>query len=137
MASAISRSQIEQSITVPALRSYLAEFISTFLFVFAVVGSVMSARKMTPDVAMGSSTPALVAEAMAHAFALFVMVYIASNNLSGGYMNPAVTFGLAVGGHISIPTAMFYWAAQLVASTMACLLLRLLTAGSVSQLQVI
>ncbi|KAJ8632153.1 hypothetical protein MRB53_025489 [Persea americana] len=130
MASAISRSQLEQSITVPALRSYLAEFISTFLFVFAVVGSVMSARKMTPDAATGSSSLAVVAEAMAHAFALFVMVYIASNNVSGGYMNPAVTFGLAVGGHISIPTAMFYWAAQLVASTMACLLLRLLTAGN-------
>lgn len=133
MASTITRSQFEKAIAVPALRSYLAEFISTFLFVFAVIGSVMSAKKMTPDAALASSSSALVAEAIAHSFALFVTVYTASN-VSCGHVNPAVTFGLAVGGHISIPTAMFYWVVQLVASTMACLLLRLLTAGNVSQL---
>lgn len=37
------RSQFQQLIAPPALRSYLAEFISTFLFVFVAVGSGMSA----------------------------------------------------------------------------------------------
>ncbi|XP_058084934.1 probable aquaporin TIP5-1 isoform X2 [Magnolia sinica] len=86
----------------------------------------MSARKMMPNDTSDASC--LVAEAVAHSFALFATVYMASN-ISGGHVNPAVTFGLAVGGHISIPTAMLYWVAQLVGSTMACLVLRLVTAG--------
>ncbi|KAL6005047.1 hypothetical protein ACLOJK_005607 [Asimina triloba] len=127
MASTPTMTQFEQCFTRTALRSYLAEFISTFLFVFAVVGSTMSARKMMP-IAATADASSLVAEAMAHSFALFAAVYIAAT-VSGGHVNPAVTFGLAVGGHISIPTAAFYWVAQLVGSTMACLLLRLVTAG--------
>lgn len=38
------KSRLEHSITPVALRSYLAEFISTFLFVFAAVGATMSSR---------------------------------------------------------------------------------------------
>ncbi|XP_042501283.1 probable aquaporin TIP5-1 [Macadamia integrifolia] len=114
----------EHSITMAALRSYLAEFISSFLFVFASVGSTMSALRLTPDATSNPSS--LVAIALANAFALLSAVYI-SVNISGGHVNPAVTFGMAVGGHISIPTAMFYWVAQILGSVMACLLLRVVT----------
>jgi aquaporin TIP len=38
------RAHLQRSFSAPALRSYLAEFISTFLFVFATVGSAVSAR---------------------------------------------------------------------------------------------
>ncbi|KAJ4952752.1 hypothetical protein NE237_029584 [Protea cynaroides] len=107
-----------------ALRSYLAEFISSFLFVFAAVGSSMSARRLTPEATSNPSS--LVAIAVANAFALSTAVYI-SANISGGHVNPAVTFGMAVGGHISIPTALFYWVAQLLGSIMSCLLLRVAT----------
>ncbi|XP_077236528.1 putative aquaporin TIP-type RB7-18C [Tasmannia lanceolata] len=119
-------SRLEKSLTPTALRSYLAEFISTFIFVFAAVGSTMSASKMTPDATSDPSS--LVVAAVAHAFALSAAVYMAAN-ISGGHVNPAVTFGLVVGGHVSITTALFYWAVQLLGSTMACLLLRVLTAG--------
>ncbi|KAH0922338.1 hypothetical protein HID58_022356 [Brassica napus] len=61
--------------------------------------------------------------AIANAFALSSSVYI-SWNVSGGHVNPAVTFGMAVAGRISVPTAMFYWTSQMIASVMACLVLK-------------
>ncbi|XP_068329852.1 probable aquaporin TIP5-1 [Pyrus communis] len=118
--------RFQQAITPNALRSYLAEFISTFFFVFAVVGSMMSSRKLMPDAA--SDPASLVMVAVANAFALSSAVYIAAN-VSGGHINPAVTFGMAVGGHISVPNAICYWISQMVASVMACLLLRVTIVG--------
>ncbi|KAH6833723.1 tonoplast intrinsic protein 5 [Perilla frutescens var. hirtella] len=120
------KSRLQHSFTPAALRSYLAEFISTFLFVFASVGAATSAWKMAP--AAASDPSSLTAIAIANAFALSAAVYIAAN-ISGGHVNPAVTFGMAVGGHITIPTAVFYWIAQMLASVMACLLLKTLTVG--------
>ncbi|XP_009374555.1 probable aquaporin TIP5-1 [Pyrus x bretschneideri] len=119
--------RLQKAITPNALRSYLAEFISTFFFVFTVVGSMMSSRKLMPDAA--SSDPAgLVMVAVANAFALSSAMYIAAN-VSGGHINPAVTFGMAVGGHISVLNAICYWISQMVASIMACLLLKVTTVG--------
>ncbi|KAF8379210.1 hypothetical protein HHK36_028640 [Tetracentron sinense] len=117
----------EQLFRPPSLRSYLAEFLSTFIFVFAGVGSAISAGKLATSDAQSAET-GLVAVALANAFALFVAIYVAEN-VSGGHINPAVTFGLVVGGHVSILTGICYWAAQLLGSTMACLLLMLVTAG--------
>ncbi|KAL7147582.1 hypothetical protein ABFS83_06G117200 [Erythranthe nasuta] len=121
------KSRLDHSITPIALRSYLAEFISTFLFVFASVGAAMSSRKMIADSALPDPS-SLAVTAMANAFALSAAVYI-SASVSGGHVNPAVTFGMAVGGHITIPMAMFYWMAQMLASVMACLLLKTTTVG--------
>ncbi|RZC63892.1 hypothetical protein C5167_025712 [Papaver somniferum] len=132
--------RLKHSINQTALRSYLAEFISTFLFVFVVIGSIMASRELLPDGTNTSDPSCLVAVAFANAFALSTAVYIfgassssdtTSASSSGAHVNPAVTFGLAVGGHISIPTALFYWIMQLLASSMACLLLRVATADHV------
>lgn len=84
---------------------------------------------MTSDAAADETS--LMVVALGHAFALFVAVYTAAN-VSGGHVNPAVTFGLMVGGHVSILHGIFYWVAQLLGSTLACLLLMLVTAGQVS-----
>lgn len=114
------------SFSVTSIRSYVAEFIATLLFVFAGVGSAIAYGKLTDD---GALDPAgLVAVAIAHAFALFVGVAIAAN-ISGGHLNPAVTFGLAVGGNITILTGIFYWVAQLLGATVACFLLKFVTHG--------
>nr|CAD1844893.1 unnamed protein product [Ananas comosus var. bracteatus] len=120
------RTHFQQCFSSPSLRSYLAEFISTFLFVFAAVGSAISARMLTPDVTSEASS--LVATAVAQGFALFVAVYIAAD-VSGGHVNPAVTFAFTLGGHISVPAAMLYSLSQLLGSTLACLLLRVASAG--------
>ncbi|KAH6824233.1 hypothetical protein C2S53_007719 [Perilla frutescens var. hirtella] len=118
--------RLQHSFTPVALRSYLAEFISTFLFVFASLGAATSTWKMTP--AAASDPSSLTAIAIANGFALSAAVYIAVN-ISGGHVNPAVTFGMVVGGHITIPMAVFYWIAQMLGSIMACLLLKTITVG--------
>jgi aquaporin TIP len=80
----------------------------------------------TPDVT--SSAWPLVATAVAQAFGLFAAVLIAAD-VSGGHVNPAVTFAYAIGGRIGVPRAIFYWASQLLGATFACLSLNLLSAG--------
>ena len=109
-----------------ALKSALAEFISTLIFVFAGQGSGMAFSKLTGG---GASTPAgLISASVAHAFALFVAVSV-SANISGGHVNPAVTFGAFVGGNITLFRGILYWIAQLLGSTAACFLLRFSTGG--------
>ena len=81
----------------------------------------------------GLATPdGLIMAALGHALALIVAVSVGAN-ISGGHVNPAVTFSMAIGGHISVPTALFYWISQLLASVMACLLLRVAAVGQVIQ----
>ncbi|KAI4315244.1 hypothetical protein L6164_028074 [Bauhinia variegata] len=114
------------SFSVASLKAYLAEFIATLVFVFAGVGSAIAYNKLTADAAL--DPPGLVAVAVAHAFALFVGVSIAAN-ISGGHLNPAVTFGLLIGGNITLLTGLFYWIAQLLGSIVASLLLQFVTNG--------
>ena len=87
------------------------------------------AAKLTSDAALDPA--GLVAVAVCHGFALFVAVSVGAN-ISGGHVNPAVTFGLALGGQITILTGIFYWIAQLLGSIVACLLLKFVTGGLVS-----
>lgn len=109
-----------------ALKAALAEFISTLIFVFAGSGSGVAFNKLTND---GATTPAgLISAAIAHAFALFVAVSVGAN-ISGGHVNPAVTFGAFVGGNITLLRGILYWIAQLLGSVVAALLLKFATGG--------
>ncbi|XP_073304024.1 aquaporin TIP1-2-like [Primulina huaijiensis] len=109
-----------------AIKAAVAEFFSMLIFVFAGEGSGMAFAKLTNG---GGSTPAgLIAAAIAHAFALFVAVSVGAN-ISGGHVNPAVTFGAFVGGHITLFRSILYWIAQLLGAVVACLLLKLSTGG--------
>ncbi|KAI4319539.1 hypothetical protein MLD38_033125 [Melastoma candidum] len=109
-----------------ALKAALAEFFSTLIFVFAGEGSGMAFNKLTDN---GSTTPSgLVAAALAHGFGLFVAVSVGAN-ISGGHVNPAVTFGAFIGGNITLLRGILYWIAQLLGSTVACLLLKFATGG--------
>lgn len=66
----------------------------------------------------------LIWEAIAHSFSLFVAITVGAN-ISAGHVNPAVTFGAFVGGHISFCRSVLYWIAQLLGSVVACLLLKI------------
>ncbi|XP_010425366.1 PREDICTED: aquaporin TIP1-2-like [Camelina sativa] len=118
---------VQQEVTHPdALRAALAEFISTLIFVFAGSGSGIAFNKLTNN---GATTPSgLVAAALAHAFGLFVAVAVGAN-ISGGHVNPAVTFGAFVGGNITLLRGILYWIAQLLGSVAACFLLSFATGG--------
>ncbi|XP_073107359.1 aquaporin TIP2-1-like [Elaeis guineensis] len=112
------------SYTLQAMPTYLAEFISTVLFVFAGVGSAIAYNKVTLGLALDPA--GLVAVAICHGFALYVAVSVGAN-ISGGHVNPAVTFGLALGGQITILTGIFYWIAQLLGAIAASFLLKAVT----------
>uniref|UniRef100_A0A0C9RI47 TSA: Wollemia nobilis Ref_Wollemi_Transcript_18883_1080 transcribed RNA sequence n=1 Tax=Wollemia nobilis TaxID=56998 RepID=A0A0C9RI47_9CONI len=106
------------------LKAAAAEFISAIIFVFAGEGSILAFAKLTNN---GSTTPAgLVLEALAHGIALFVAVAVAAN-ISGGHVNPAVTFGCFVGGHITLLRGILYWIAQMLGATVAAGLLKYTT----------
>ncbi|XP_062182967.1 aquaporin TIP4-4-like [Phragmites australis] len=107
------------------VRAVLAELILTFLFVFAGVGSAMATGKLAGG---ADSIVGLTAVALAHTLVVAVMVS-AGLHVSGGHINPAVTLGLAVSGRITLFRSALYILAQLVGSTLACLLLTFVTGG--------
>ncbi|GAU22514.1 hypothetical protein TSUD_296330 [Trifolium subterraneum] len=107
-----------------SIRATIAEFASTFIFVFAGEGSGLALVKIYQDSAFSAGE--LLAVALAHAFALFAAVS-SSAHVSGGHVNPAVTFGALIGGRISVLRAVYYWIAQLLGAIVAALLLRLVT----------
>jgi len=115
------------------LTATLTEFISTFIFVFAGIGSRMAVRNLTgDDAAFG-----LIATVIAHAFVLSAAVYVGARISTGnpytlcGHANPAVTFGAFMGGNIHFIRGLGYWIAQLLASVAACELLMFVTSGKV------
>ncbi|KAL2332349.1 hypothetical protein Fmac_019930 [Flemingia macrophylla] len=120
----IAFGRFDDSFSLSSFKAYIAEFISTLLFVFAGVGSAIAYAKLTSDAALDPA--GLIAVAICHGFALFVAVSVGAN-ISGGHVNPAVTFGLALGGQITILTGIFYVIAQLLGSIVACLLLKFIT----------
>lgn len=122
----IAFGSFDDSFSVGSLKAYFAEFNSTLLFVFAGVGSAIAYNKLTADAALDPA--GLVAVAICHGLALFVCVSIAAN-ISGGHVNPAVSFGLALGGQITLLTGFFYTIAQLLGSILACFLLKFVTGG--------
>nr|XP_043612810.1 aquaporin TIP4-1 [Erigeron canadensis] len=105
------------------IQALIVEFIVTFLFIFAGVGSAMTTEKLA-----GNEIVGLFFVAMAHAFVVAVMIS-AGFRISGGHLNPAVTLGLCVGGHITVVRSVLYWIDQLLASVAACALLSYLTGG--------
>jgi aquaporin TIP len=113
--SKIAWGRTSEATSIDALKAALAEFIAMFLFVFLGVGSCISYAKIHD----GDLEPAgLVAIAIAHGLGIVITV-AATANISGGHVNPAVTFGLAIGGHITILRGALYWVAQLLGSVAA------------------
>lgn len=82
------------------------------------------------DKLVGNSIVSLLFVAIAHA--LVVAVMVSAGHISGGHINPAVTLGLAVGGHITVFKSILYVIDQLLASAVACILLKYVTGGLVS-----
>lgn len=92
-----------------------AEFVGTFTLIFLGAGSIIA-----------TGTTNLVAVAIAHGFALVIMI-TALAHVSGAHFNPAVTFGAYITQKISGRRTLIYWATQLVGATVAALLLKSLT----------
>lgn len=91
----------------------VAEFIGTFTLIFVGIGAIAN---NTPTSGLG-----LLGVAFAHGLAIAVMV-TATGAVSGGQLNPAVTFGLLVGGQMDVKKSIAYWISQLAGATAAALL---------------
>lgn len=99
------------------LKQCVAEFIGTFALIFVGVGAIYH-------------NAGLLAIALAHGLTIAVMVS-ATGGISGGHLNPAVTFGLLVGRKISLSNSIAYWIAQLAGASAAAFLLLFLFTGQV------
>jgi len=95
------------------LRQVLAEFIGTFTLVFIGAGSVAVTVTYGFD---------LTVPAFAHGLVVIGLIY-AYGHISGTHINPAVTLGLLVGGHIDVTKAIIYVITQLVAGVVAAYVL--------------
>src|SRR5438046_10437273 len=92
-------------------RPLLAEFIGTFALIFVGIGVIKTAGH---DV---------LAVALAHGLTIAAFVS-ATLHISGGQLNPAVTFGLVCGGHMKWTNALPYWIAQCLGGICAALICR-------------
>ena len=89
----------------------VAEFIGTFALIFIGVGVIANHANL-------NSNAGLLAVALAHGLTIAVMVS-ATGAISGGHLNPAVTFGLLVGSKITLSRSVAYWLAQLAGAELA------------------
>src|SRR3989442_7397513 len=88
------------------------------LFVFVGAGSVAAGMAAAQT---GAANALMVA--LAHGVGMAVIVS-ATMNISGGHINPAVTFGLFVAGKVDAGTLGRYWGAQLVGAILGAALLK-------------
>ncbi|MQL74494.1 hypothetical protein Taro_006848 [Colocasia esculenta] len=87
-------------------RSLIAEFIATLLFLYVTVATVIGHKKSANCDGVG-----LLGIAWAFGGMIFILVYCTAG-ISGGHINPAVTFGLFLARKVSLPRAFFYMVAQ-------------------------
>lgn len=101
-------------------RATLAEFIATLLFIFLGAGTVVVTGGLLKD---GLTSARLVAIALAHGLAIALLVS-ATAKISGGHINPAVTFGAWITGKIDPAKAIMYVVAQLVGAIVGAWLIK-------------
>lgn len=102
----------------------IAEMVGTFLFFFIGIGAVASLDRAVAGGATIDGAAGLIVVALAHGLVLAVVVS-ALGAVSGGHLNPAVTFGVWIAGHIHGRRAVSYVIAQLIGALLAAWSLRL------------
>ncbi|XP_058748174.1 probable aquaporin PIP-type 7a [Vicia villosa] len=90
-------------------RAGIAEFIATFLFLYITVLTVMGVVRESSK----CKTVGIQGIAWAFGGMIFALVYCTAG-ISGGHINPAVTFGLFLARKLSLPRAIFYMVMQVL-----------------------
>ena len=102
-------------IKVPQLvRSFLAEFLGTFLLVLFGNGAIAQF--------IGKGEPTFLPVALGYGLALMIGILV-SGGVSGGHLNPAVTLAMACIKKCKFIQVPIYWAAQYLGAFMASALL--------------
>ncbi len=104
-------------------KKYTAEATGTFWLTFAGCGSAVIAAAF-PQVGIG-----LVGVSLAFGLSVVTMAY-AIGHVSGCYLNPAVTVGLAAGGRFPAGQILPYVVAQIVGAVVAAALLYVIASGA-------
>src|SRR5437016_633155 len=102
---------VAQPMNTTLTKQCVAEFVGTFALIFIGVGVIANHANL-------NSNAGLLAVALAHGFTIAVMVS-ATGAISGGHLNPAVTFGLLLGSKITVQRSVAYWLAQLAGAVAA------------------
>ncbi|GBG61166.1 hypothetical protein CBR_g19242 [Chara braunii] len=95
------------------IRGALAEFVALMIFNFIGCGAVVVTgwtRNQSGDVDYNGRVLCI---AMAHGLTIGILV-AATAGVSGGHINPAVTFGMLLTGRITLLKSVVYWVAQVV-----------------------
>jgi aquaporin PIP len=94
-------------------RAIIAEFVATLLFLYITVLTVIGYKSQTDTTAGGDDCGGVGILGIAWAFGgmIFILVYCTAG-ISGGHINPAVTFGLFLARKVSLPRAFLYMVAQ-------------------------
>lgn len=103
----------------------LAEFIGTFTLIFIGAGSVLINE-------MSGGSLGILGIAIAHGLAIAVMVS-AIGHISGGKLNPAITFGLLAAKRLTFRTAILEIGAQLLGAILAAFFLSLIFPNAVKE----
>ena len=106
-------------------KAYVAEFIGTFALIFVGVGAITIDH-------ITSGGAGLVGIALAHGLTIAVMAS-ATAAVSGGHLNPAVTFGVLLAKKIDLSNAIGYIVSQCLGGIAAAALLKLCIPASALQ----
>lgn len=101
---------------------FVAEFVGTFALIFIGVAAICA------DHLTGGSS-GLVGIALAHGLTIAVMAS-ATGAISGGHLNPAVTFATMITGRVPFKIGILYWSAQISGAIIAMLCAKLIVAES-------
>ncbi|KAI5588371.1 hypothetical protein POPTR_005G109300v4 [Populus trichocarpa] len=104
-------------------RALIAEFVATFLFLYIGVGTVVGYKGVHNNLCDGAG---YLGVAWAFGGMIFVLVYCTAG-ISGGHINPAVTFGLFVARKVSLIRAVAYMMAQCLGAMLGVWMVMILT----------
>nr|AJI43675.1 plasma membrane intrinsic protein [Hevea brasiliensis]ALM33364.1 plasma membrane intrinsic protein [Hevea brasiliensis] len=102
-------------------RAIIAEFIATLLFLYITVLTVIGYKSQTDPAKNADACGGVGILGIAWAFGgmIFILVYCTAG-ISGGHINPAVTFGLFLARKVSLVRAVLYMAAQCLGAICGC-----------------
>lgn len=88
-------------------RAVIAEFVATLLFLYIITAAIVGHKKQSD----ACDSIGLLGISWAVGGMIFVLVYCTAG-ISGGHINPAVTFGLFLGRKVTLVRAVVYMVAQ-------------------------
>ncbi len=109
-----------------AIKAAIAEFIATAIFVFVGVGSIAA-------FILSFGGGGVIGIALAHGFAIALLA-ASIGPISGGAINPAVTFALVITNRITISRGAMYVVAQLLGAVLGAFLLKALLSNELLDL---